>query len=132
MTEELSEQSVGELFQSVLQHAKCIEIRIDYAKTLTSQKQKYVLKNALNKVTGAINTICDLLPSSDSVLKIKKELDKSDLVYVMVLTEQLMKIKPDDMEEIVDIIDKFLIDKYGQPEQMQSLREDAISGPRSC
>jgi hypothetical protein len=29
-----------------------------------------------------------------------------------------MKIKPDDMEEIVDIIDKFLIDKYGQPEQM--------------
>jgi hypothetical protein len=118
MAEVLSQQTISELFQSVLQHVKCIEIRIDYAKALTSQKQKYVLNNALIKVTGAINTICDLLPSSESVLKVKKDLDNSDLVYVMVLTEQLMKIKPDDMEEIVDIIDKFLIDKYGQPEQM--------------
>ncbi len=128
MPEVLSQQTVSELFQSVLQHAKCIEIRIDYAKALTSQKQKHVLNSALTKVTGAINTICDLLPGSDSVLKVKKDLDKSDLVYVMVLTEQLMKIKPDDMEEVVDVIDKFLIEKYGEPEQqMQSYREDEIS-----
>jgi hypothetical protein len=128
MAEVLSQHTVSELFQSVLQHAKCIEIRIDYAKTLTSQKQKHVLNSALTKVTGAINTICDLLPSSDSVLKVKKDLDKSDLVYVMVLTEQLMKIKPDDMEEIVDVIDKFLIEKYGEPEQqMQSYRENEVS-----
>ncbi len=128
MAEVLSQQSVSELFQSVLQHAKCIEIRIDYAKALTSQKQKHVLNSALTKVTGAINTICDLLPGSDSVLKVKKDLDKSDLVYVMVLTEQLMKIKPDDMEEVVDVIDKFLIEKYGEPEQqVQSYREDEVS-----
>jgi hypothetical protein len=128
MAEVLSQHTVSELFQSVLQHAKCIEIRIDYAKTLTSQKQKHVLNSALTKVTGAINTICDLLPSSDSVLKVKKDLDKSDLVYVMVLTEQLMRIKPDDMEEIVDVIDKFLIEKYGEPEQqMQSYRENEVS-----
>jgi hypothetical protein len=128
MAEVLSQHTVSELFQSVLQHAKCIEIRIDYAKALTSQKQKHVLNSALTKVTGAINTICDLLPSSDSVLKVKKDLDKSDLVYVMVLTEQLMRIKPDDMEEIVDVIDKFLIEKYGEPEQqMQSYRENEVS-----
>jgi len=128
MAEVLSQQSVSELFQSVLQHAKCIEIRLDYAKALTSQKQKHVLNTALTKVTGAINTICDLLPNSDSVLKVKKDLDKSDLVYVMVLTEQLMKVKPDDMEEVVDVIDKFLIDKYGEPQQqVQGHGEDEVS-----
>lgn len=113
MAEELSKDSTRQLFETVLQHAKCIEVRIEYARALTSQKQKYVLGNVANKARGIINHICDLLPNSDSVLQVKKDLEKSDLVYMMLLTEQLFKIKPDDMEELVEVIDNFLIQKYG-------------------
>jgi len=126
MAETLNVQSISQLFETVLQHAKCIEVRIDYARAVTSQQQKYVLTNALNKVNAAVNHICGLLPSSDSVLKVKKQLDSADLVYVMLLTEQLMRIKPHDMEEIVELIDKFLIEKYGTDEQVQSHGKDEV------
>lgn len=127
MSTTLSENSVKDLFETVLQHIKCIEVRIECAKGLTSQKQKYALNSALTKVQGAINVICDLLPSSDSVLKIKKNLDDPGLVYVMLLTEQLLRIKnQDDMEELVELIDKFLINKYGESEQVQSNGQDKV------
>jgi hypothetical protein len=112
MAERLSEKAIAQLFETVLQHAKCIEIRVDYARALTTQKQKHALTQALNKINSAINSICDLLPNSDAVLTIKKELDKVDLVWVMVLTEQLSRIPASNMEEVVDIIDKYLIEKF--------------------
>ena len=123
----LSEQTISQLFETVLQHAKCIEIRIDYARALSSQKQKYALTQALNKARSAIDNICNLLPDSDSILKVKKKLEEADMVYVMVLTEQLMRIRPDDMEEVIDLIDNFLINKYGQSEQVQSHGEVQVS-----
>lgn len=119
MSATLSETSVKQLFETVLQHAKCIEVRIECAKALTSQKQKYALASAMNKVQGAINAICDLLPDSDSVLKIKKTLDDPNLVYVMLLTEQLLRVKDQEhIEELVDLIDKFLMSKYGESKQV--------------
>lgn len=127
MSATLSEKSVKELFETVLQHAKCIEVRIECAKGLTSQKQKHALNAAMLKVQGAINVICDLLPNSDSVLKVKKNLDHPGLVYVMLLTESLLQVKnQDDMEELVEVIDKYLINKYGKPEQVQGNREDKV------
>ena len=127
MVEILSEQTISQLFETVLQHTKCIEIRLDYARALSSQKQKYVLTQALNKARAAIDNICSLLPDSDSILKVKKKLDESDMVYVMILTEQLMKIRPSDMEEVIDLIDNFLINKYGQSEQVQCHGEVQVS-----
>lgn len=126
MAEILSEQSVSQLFETVLQHTKCIEIRIDYARALTSQRQKHALSSALTKVSSAINTICELLPNSDAVVKVKKKLEEADMVYVMVLTEQLMRVKPSDMEEVVDLIDNFLISKYGQSEEVSSNGETSV------
>ncbi len=79
MADRLSEKSIAQLFETVLQHAKCIEIRIDYARVTTSKKQKYVLTQALNKINSAINTICDLLPDSESILAVKKALDTVDM-----------------------------------------------------
>ena len=122
----LSDKSVVQLFETVLQHAKCIEIRVDYGRVSTSQKQKYVLTTALNKINSAINTICDLLPDSKSVLAVKEQLDQADMVWVMVLTEQLMRIKHDDMEEVVDLIDNYLINKYGQEEQVSVNGENPV------
>jgi hypothetical protein len=46
-------------------------------------------------------------------MKVKSELDKVDLVYVMVLTEQLFKLPKEDMEEVTELIDQYLIKKYG-------------------
>lgn len=110
---ELKEQTIRELFMNLMQHLKCIEIRLEYAKAITSQKQKYAINLALTKARGAINNICDLLGSSDQVLQVKKELENVNLVYVMLLTEQLCKVASNDMEEVAEIIDKYLIDKYG-------------------
>ncbi len=85
---------------------------MEYAKVNTSQKQKYILTKAIDKVESAINAICDLLPNSDSALKIKKELDKSELVYVMIFTEQLMKGNEEDFEIIARMIEEYMDNKY--------------------
>ena len=98
---------------NLMQHMKCIEVRLDYAKASTSHKQKYAINNAVQKTRAAINHICDLLGDSDQVLKIKKDLDKVDLVYVMVLTEQLFNLPGEDMENITEMIDEYLTNKYG-------------------
>jgi len=114
---ELHRDTVGELFMNLMQHLKCIEVRLDYAKAATSQKQKYAIGQALAKTRAAINQVCDLLGDSQQVLAVKKNLDQVDLVYIMVLTEQLFSLKKEDMEEVTEIIDKHLIDKYGpEPE----------------
>ena len=57
----------------------------------------------------------------------KKVLEDADIVYVMILTEQLMRIRPDDMEEIVELIDNYLFTKYGQSEQVQSYGKVQVS-----
>jgi hypothetical protein len=116
MSETLSENSVAQLFTTVLQHAKCIEVRIDYAKALTSQKQKYALAGAQSKINAAINHLCGLLPDSDTVLRVKKDLDRADLVYIMLITEQLMRVPPQDLEDVVDHIQNFLDARYGKQE----------------
>ena len=113
--DQLSQDSLSQLFSTVLQHFKCIEVRIDLAKALTSQNQKYALNNALTKVRVAIDHLAGLLPDSDSVLKLKKELDRPDIVYVMLFTEQLMQaIRPDDMEEVVELLQQYIDNKYKQ------------------
>ena len=118
---ELTEQGAKDLFKTVLQHMKCIEIRIDFAKGYTSQKQKYALSNASRKVEAAIDHICDLLPNSDAVLKIKNDLTRSELVYVMIYTEQLMRGNAEDLEHIATMIENYMDNKYGKTkEQCQS------------
>lgn len=114
---ELRRDTVGELFKNLLQHMKCIEVRLDYAKAATSQKQKYAIGVAVGKVKAAINTICDLLGDSNMVIQVKKELDKSDLVYVMLLTEQLSNVPAEDLEEVSEMIDNYLSKKYGAEHQ---------------
>lgn len=103
--------TIGELFMCVLQHMKCIEIRLDYAKALTSQKQKYALGQAVNRMKGAINSLCDLLPDSDVVLKVKKDLDSTDLVYVMLLTEKFSQLTADELEEVDQILEDYITKK---------------------
>jgi len=117
---ELKKETVGELVRNLMQHFKCIEIRLEYAKAATSQKQKYAINNAVMKTKSAINHMCDLLGDSGQVMKIKSDLDKIDLVHVMVLTEQLFSLPTEIMEEVTEVIDKYLMDKYGsEPEHKQ-------------
>ena len=103
--------TIGELFMCVLQHMKCIEIRLDYAKALTSQKQKYALGQAVTRMKGAINSLCDLLPDSDVVLKVKKDLDNTDLVYVMLLTEKFSRLTAEELEEVDELLENFILNK---------------------
>jgi hypothetical protein len=114
MKPELSEKNVSQLFKTILQHMKCIQVRLEFGRMHTSQKQKMVLNQAIAKTEGAINHICALLPNSDAVMQIKKELDKTDLVYVMVYTEQLMRAKEEDYEPIATMIEEYIEKKYGK------------------
>lgn len=113
MSQELSKDTVGELFMNLLQHMKCMEVRLDYARAASTQKQKYAINNSLLKVKSAINHICDLLGDSSMVLEIKKNLDKADLVYLMVITEQLFALPEEDLQEITDMIETHINQKYG-------------------
>lgn len=124
MSQEISRETIGELFKNLLQHMKCMEVRLDYAKAITSQKQKYVINNALNKVRSAINHVCDLLGDSGQVLQIKQDLDKVDLVYVMLLTEQLTALPSDALDEVTDMIEHHINTKYAtvEPEEMHGVR----------
>jgi len=103
--------TIGELFMCVMQHMKCIEVRIECCKALLSQKQKYAMGQALRKVETAIDNICDLLPDSSAVRMVKKELDNPNLVYVMLLTEKFSALTPDELEEIDQILEDFIIKK---------------------
>lgn len=111
MGEELSEDTIRGLFSSVLQHAKCIEVRTEYAKRLTSKTQKHVLGKALVKIKSAIDDICSLLPDSQAILSVKKELNKEHIVYTMLITEQLIDLQPEYLEEIVELIENYLKNK---------------------
>lgn len=110
----LSEKSIGNLFSCVLQHMKCIEVRLECAKSTTTQQQKHALNSAAQKVKVAINHLCGLLPDSNHILEVKKELDKANLVYVMLLTEQLISLSDQDLEEIIELIENHINNKYKQ------------------
>jgi hypothetical protein len=103
--------TAGELFMCVLQHMKCIEVRLEFSKALLSQKQKYALGQAQKKVEVAINHLCGLLPDSDSVIKIKKDLDKSELVYVMLLTEKFCQLTAEELEEVDGLLETYINNK---------------------
>lgn len=110
----LEQDTIGELFMTVMQHMKCIETRLDFARVQTSQKQKYALGNAVQKVRVAIDHLCGLLGNTQMTLEVKKQLDKADLVYVMLLTEKFSSVPPEDLEEIDTMIEDYLIKKYGE------------------
>ena len=107
----MDKESVGEVFMCVLQHMKCIEVRLAFTKAMLSQKQKHALAQSHRKVEVAINHLCDLLPDSDTVLKIKKELDRSDLVYVMLLTEKFSQLTPEELEEVDVLLESYINNK---------------------
>jgi multidrug efflux pump subunit AcrB len=112
MSQELRKDTISGLFMNLLQHMKSMEVRLDYAKVVTSQKQKYAINQALVKVKAAVNTICDLLGDSEMVLQVKKELDNADLVYVMLLTEQLLDLPSDDLADVTDMIEEYINKKH--------------------
>ena len=104
----MEQGTIGELFRCVMQHMKCIEIRLDFAKSLLSQKQKYTLAQSQKKVEVAINHLCDLLPNTDMILKVKKELDNSDLVYVMLLTEKFSQLTAEELEDVDELLENYI------------------------
>lgn len=111
MAEVLSDDSIGKLFRYMLQHMKCMEVRLEYAKCLSSQKQKHTLNQSLNKIRAAMDHLCGLLPDSEAVLKIKADLEQVDLVYVMALTEGLSMLNTQTLEEVSDVVEQFLENK---------------------
>lgn len=103
--------SVGELFRCVLQHMKCIQVRLDYGRAVTTQKQKYAIGQAMRKVDSALTSLMDLLPDSNAVLQIQKELDKTNLVYVMLLTEKFSQLTEQELEEIDVLLESYIKNK---------------------
>lgn len=108
-----------DLFQNVLYHVKCIQLRVECAKAVLDKSPKY--KNLFNlvlaKAENIINTLCSVLENTEQVLVIKKELENNlDIMYTMLFLEQLTKLKLDneDKENINEMIEKYLTEKYGK------------------
>jgi len=116
MSNELRKDTIAELFKHLLQHIRSMQTRLEYAKAATSKKQKYAINNALIKTKSAVDSICDLLGDTAMVVKVKNELDKADLTYVMLLTEQLLSLSHEELEEITDGIENYINTKNGTAE----------------
>jgi hypothetical protein len=114
MSEELSQKSIGNLIGCLLQHSKCMEVRLEYAKAATSQHQKFVLSNAIKKIQVAMNTVFTLFPDEKSIKESKEVLERPDLLDILLITEELFKVPSEDLENIIELIDSYLENKYGK------------------
>lgn len=88
---------------------------------------KHKVNQSVNKVELAINSICEMTKSPELVTMIKKSLDKVDLVYHMVLAEQLYDINEETLLEITDLIDDYLLKKSQKNEQKDQMGNEDSS-----
>lgn len=104
-------EPLGDLIKCLLIHMKSIQIRMQYTTHQFKGDSKYRINQSINKVSSAIDGICSLSKNKDVITLIKKELEKTDLVYHMVLAEQLYDADEQTLMEVTDLIDNYLLEK---------------------
>lgn len=112
-----NQETLGQLIQYLLYHMKSIEVRMDWSSHNFKGQSKHELSLAIGKVRTAIDVVCHMSKNKDLIHRIKKDLDKVDLVYYMTLTEQLFMLRAEELEEITDLIDTYLKQKALKYEQ---------------
>lgn len=109
-------ESIGFLIRYILYHFKSIEERLKWSKAIHKFKQndKHSINRGIVKVASGINELLNIIQreNPDLVSTIKQDVEKTDLVYYMTLTEQLFDLKSEDLDEITDLIDNYLKNKY--------------------
>lgn len=111
-----NQESLGRLMRYLLYHMKSIEIRLLYSAHNFKGDSKYRLNQSVSKSRSAIDGMCDMFKDQELARRMKKHLESVDLVYYMTLTEQLFDLKEEDLQEITDMIDDYLLKKYGSDE----------------
>jgi hypothetical protein len=104
-------EPLGDLVKCLLIHMKSIQVRMQYTTHQFKGDSKYRINQCINKVSSAIDGICSLTKNEDVVRLVKKELEKADLVYHMVLAEQLYDADEETLREVTDLIDNYLLEK---------------------
>lgn len=110
-----SEDKAGRLLKYLLTHMKSIEVRMDWSKAIdkfhAGDKQK--ITGAINRVRLGINDILSIVKDPDVRYAIRKDLDEEErLVYYMTLTDQLFDLTEEDLYEVTEMIDAYLLKKY--------------------
>lgn len=109
-------ESVGFLLRYILYHFKSIEERLNWSKAIHKFKQndKHTINKAIQKVAAGINDLISIVhrESPALVTAIKADVQKTELVYYMTLTEQLFDLREEDLDQITDMIDTYLKNKY--------------------
>lgn len=80
---------------------------------------KYKINTLINKVESAIDGVCNLTKNREVVQMIKDDLEKTDLVYHMVIAEQLYNINEETLREITDLIDDYLLQKVKEKNEQK-------------
>lgn len=107
-------EPLGDLVRCLLIHMKCIEVRMKYSTHQFKGDSKYKIGGCINKVKKAIDGICDLANNPEAVRLIQRELERADLVYHMVLAEQMYNATEQTLREVTDLIDEYLIKKENE------------------
>ncbi|HEY4062316.1 MAG TPA: hypothetical protein VGM30_10470 [Puia sp.] len=109
------QESIGLLIRYVLYHFKSIEERLSWSKATNGfiQQDKHTLNKAIQKVVSAIEDVLTIVRNPELIRAMRAEINKQDLAYYMVLTEQLFDLKEEDLVSITDLIDQYLKQKYG-------------------
>ena len=102
---------------------KSIHTRMDYSTHDFKGDSKYRIKAAIRKVESAIDDVCGLSRNPEVIRLVKKELEKVDLVYHMVLAEQLYDADEQTLIEVTDLIDNYLLEKRSRADGEDKMGE---------
>ncbi len=107
----MDNDSIGKMLTTVLYHMKGIDERVKWFKPFMKTKEKYILSKALNKFNSGINDLTTIVGDSTLSMRIKAELEKTDVIYFSMLTELLLPLKEETLLEITDMVESYLIQK---------------------
>jgi len=105
------DEPLGDLVKCLLIHMKSIQTRMEYSTHDFKGDSKYKINLCIKKVASAIDGICSLTKNQEVIRLVKKELEKADLVYHMVLAEQLYDANEETLKEVTDLIDDYFLQK---------------------
>jgi hypothetical protein len=107
--------TVSRLVMTLLYHFKSVEHRLEWSKAIDKfhGRDKLTINNAINKVRTAINDVASMAKTPEQTRQIKATLlDDDRMVLFMTLVEQMFDQPIEDLQEITDLIDHYLQNKY--------------------
>lgn len=106
------QNNLNDFVKNVLYCVKCLEYHIENGREIINgglkHKDKDKFNNAIKKIDIIINDILDISKNKESIFLLKQHLKNYDFTNQMVLIENILNLKEEYLDEIVDLIETYL------------------------